>query len=74
MGRLLLVVALIAAIALAGAPQTKAFGWEKVDAILSKGIADHTTPGLQALVADASVRISLLEKHPICSNLPKLKG
>lgn len=36
-------------------PKTDAFGWEKVDHILKAGIADHTTPGLQALVADHTV-------------------
>ena len=59
MSRLLLTVALVAVIALAGVSQTSAFGWEKVDAILSNGILDHTTPGLQALVADANVCILL---------------
>lgn len=62
LGLLVLTIALVITCTLT--PKTHAFGWEKVDAVLKGGIADHTTPGLQALVADHTVRTwSLINKR-----------
>jgi hypothetical protein len=55
MQRLLPVLGVCLLLACTLVSQTSAFGWGKVDAVLRNGITTHTTPGLQALVADHTV-------------------
>jgi hypothetical protein len=56
-----LLAALLFGVVLCALPEvSQAAGWEKVDEVLRNGIAIHTTPGLQALVADQTVRTTIL--------------
>lgn len=50
------IAVLVAILGLAAFPAVNASGWGALDAVLTKGVADGVTPGLQALVADHTVR------------------
>ena len=59
-----LLAALLLGVVLCALPQaSQAAGWEKLDEVLRNGIHSHTTPGLQALVADKNVRTIFSHFH-----------